>query len=258
MAAPSLQELIEGPFIKGDPILKSLLTEAESHPLLLLYACRMDSRKMIYMSPRCEAMLGYAQELFIQGGAEFFFSITDPTVIPAIINKQLAYTRLSKKPGFNQKKVIIQEYPTQIKTGTGQLKEILSLATVLTYTQTGEWEFGVALLVQSKSALDSGKAILKAVKSRHNKIYKHKAFTGDTDLLPVVHLINERVDKKITKREAQIIQLLAGGQSTSNIATHLNISANTVESHRKKLLSKFEAKNSAELIKKASKVFWLE
>jgi len=62
----------------------------------------------------------------------------------------------------------------------------------------------------------------------------------------------------ITKREMDVLSLLSKGFSTKEIAARLSISAHTAESHRKSLLGKFEAKNAAEMIKKATKFFWLE
>jgi DNA-binding CsgD family transcriptional regulator len=60
--------------------------------------------------------------------------------------------------------------------------------------------------------------------------------------------------KKLTDREKEIAELLAKGLSTKNIGEQLCISFNTVESHRKNLLQKLEAKNTAELIYKFNKV----
>jgi DNA-binding NarL/FixJ family response regulator len=62
----------------------------------------------------------------------------------------------------------------------------------------------------------------------------------------------------VTSRQREVLSLLAKGLSTKIIADKLNISNHTVESHRKSLLEKFEAKNVAELIMKASKIFWFE
>jgi len=57
----------------------------------------------------------------------------------------------------------------------------------------------------------------------------------------------------ITSREQEILQLISNGYSSKLIAGKLNISKETVVSHRKNLLRKFKAKNSAELIKIAMK-----
>lgn len=61
---------------------------------------------------------------------------------------------------------------------------------------------------------------------------------------------------RLTSREKQVLKLVAEGFSTKIIACNLKISVNTVETHRRHLLEKLEAKNSMELIKKAFTLFW--
>ena len=53
----------------------------------------------------------------------------------------------------------------------------------------------------------------------------------------------------ITKRESEILKLIADGLTNQEIAEKLFISTFTVDSHRKNLLLKFNAKNTATLIK---------
>lgn len=55
----------------------------------------------------------------------------------------------------------------------------------------------------------------------------------------------------ITRREKEILQLIAEGLTNAEIAEKLFISIPTVNTHRKSLLEKFEAKNTAILIGKA-------
>ncbi len=55
----------------------------------------------------------------------------------------------------------------------------------------------------------------------------------------------------ITPKEKEVLALLAQGLSSKEIANKLSISFHTVESHRKNLRFKFDAKNSSELIMKA-------
>ncbi len=57
--------------------------------------------------------------------------------------------------------------------------------------------------------------------------------------------------KTVTDKEKKILELIGQGYSTSQIAASLTISVYTVESHRKNLLVKLDAKNAAELIWKA-------
>ncbi len=55
----------------------------------------------------------------------------------------------------------------------------------------------------------------------------------------------------VTPKEKEVLTLLAQGLSSKEIANKLSISFHTVESHRKNLRFKFDAKNSSELIMKA-------
>ncbi len=58
----------------------------------------------------------------------------------------------------------------------------------------------------------------------------------------------------LTDRERQILRLLAEGLSTEKISKKLNISTHTVSTYRKKLLKKLDARNGAELVRKAQKL----
>ena len=54
---------------------------------------------------------------------------------------------------------------------------------------------------------------------------------------------------RLTKREHQILQAIANGHTSAEIADTLFISIITVETHRRNLLQKFKARNMAELVK---------
>lgn len=56
----------------------------------------------------------------------------------------------------------------------------------------------------------------------------------------------------ITRREKEVLVLIAEGLTNAEIAEKIFVSSTTVDSHRKNLLAKFEAKNTASLIKMAA------
>ncbi|MFT4019006.1 MAG: response regulator transcription factor [Agriterribacter sp.] len=58
----------------------------------------------------------------------------------------------------------------------------------------------------------------------------------------------------ITSREKEVLKLVAEGMTNNEIAQHLFISPTTVETHRKSLLNKFAAKNTASLIRMAAQM----
>ena len=55
----------------------------------------------------------------------------------------------------------------------------------------------------------------------------------------------------LTRREKEILQLIAEGLKSNEIAEKLFLSPYTVDTHRKNLLTKFDAGNTAILIKRA-------
>lgn len=56
----------------------------------------------------------------------------------------------------------------------------------------------------------------------------------------------------ITFREREVLELVAEGMTNNEIAQRLFISSTTVDTHRKSLLNKFAAKNTASLIRMAA------
>jgi DNA-binding CsgD family transcriptional regulator len=63
---------------------------------------------------------------------------------------------------------------------------------------------------------------------------------------------SEELIKTISPREKEVLKLVADGYSSKQIADRLFISNHTAISHRKNLIEKFNVKNTAQLIKRAS------
>ncbi|MEJ1240234.1 response regulator transcription factor [Chryseolinea sp. T2] len=67
------------------------------------------------------------------------------------------------------------------------------------------------------------------------------------------HMPYEQAAEKLSDRESEVLECIASGLTTHEIADKLFISKNTVETHRKNLLYKLRARNTAELITNAYK-----
>ncbi|RYY61955.1 MAG: response regulator transcription factor [Chitinophagaceae bacterium] len=67
--------------------------------------------------------------------------------------------------------------------------------------------------------------------------------SGTTSSLPI-----------LTRREKEVLSLIAEGLTNNAIAQQLFISSTTVDTHRKNLLAKFDAKNTASLIRMAAQM----
>ena len=96
-------------------------------------------------------------------------------------------------------------------------------------------ELSTALLAISRGGMYLSPAIAKTAALANLKAGPSGSVTGQAE-----HL---------TKRELQVLQLIAEGKSTKDIAARLELSVKTVETHRKQIMDKLEIRSIAGLTK---------
>ncbi len=89
-----------------------------------------------------------------------------------------------------------------------------------------------------------------------HQVYKGKKILSSDLTQKILHQLNtppspSKTKLKLTKREKDVLKLIAKEKTTAEIASQLFISTHTVISHRRNLLVKFDVKTSVGLVKKA-------
>lgn len=79
-------------------------------------------------------------------------------------------------------------------------------------------------------------------------------FYFSSEINTVETTISTNAAPALTRREKEVLSLIADGMTNNQIAEKLFLSPYTVDTHRKNLLFKFEVGNTAQLIKKATAV----
>lgn len=95
--------------------------------------------------------------------------------------------------------------------------------------------------------------LIKAIKT---VVEGSNYYTNDVSSIIIDNLVNgaKKITKKVVSiREAEIIKLVAEGLKNHQIAEKLCLSARTVESHRRNILTRLNLKNTAEMINYAIK-----
>ncbi len=89
--------------------------------------------------------------------------------------------------------------------------------------------------------------------SRANKIYLSPSIADKVIKDYITHIPGENFSafSILTKREREILQLIAEGKSTKEIASLLFISIKTIETHRQNIMEKLDLRSVAELTKYA-------
>ena len=222
-----------------------------------------------YVSPSVMNVLGFPPAKFL-GDYEFNFlkEITAKKFLPYIAKTQAQYIKEAQEPGFNFILPQIVEFNYDLIHASGNKIEVSQLLVVLNYS--GKGLLGTLLgtyqnvsgqtASQRKTRKEEVIKILKRIKKFYVAEFpeKFESLVGRKESLIPLYFPKEPDMIKPTEREKEILQWIANGLSTKEIAEYGNISFHTAESYRKDLLKKFKAKNSAELIKKASKLFWLD
>lgn len=80
-----------------------------------------------------------------------------------------------------------------------------------------------------------------------------QSFTNTTNADHVQVSGSNQMEGVLSKREQEVLKLIAEGKKSAEIAALLFISINTVDTHRKNILAKCDVKNTAELISFANK-----
>ena len=72
-------------------------------------------------------------------------------------------------------------------------------------------------------------------------------YSGESNQVPIIDMASNR----LTAREREIVQLLAEGKSSKEVATTLNISTKTAETHRANIMRKLEFHSVGEIVRYA-------
>jgi DNA-binding NarL/FixJ family response regulator len=109
---------------------------------------------------------------------------------------------------------------------------------------------GASAYLLKDSAVEDLAAALTAV--RKGGMYLSPAISTAAALKnETVRILEKNIaeSERLTKRQLQVLQLIADGHSTKEIAAILDISVKTIETHRKQIMDKLEIRTTAGLTK---------
>ena len=106
--------------------------------------------------------------------------------------------------------------------------------------------------------LDVDAIVIKSSSLSHLKDAIDAVLTGEKYACPKFRQLEKQQNAgaylNLSKREIEVLHAIAEGWTTDDISEQYNLSENTVESIRKRLMLKMDARNMAQLINKAHKI----
>jgi DNA-binding CsgD family transcriptional regulator len=221
--------------------------------------------KFAYASLSIETLTGYSIANFsYHGGSPFFYSVTPPACRKSVLDQELSYLKKARQADFDHSVPFIIDIHGAIQHCSNRIMDVRMSALVIEFTRHCTPKFAINVW-QVAEGLDE--TSIASMKDDVAKILINiwqlcasiRSSPVKSDQDGPIQLSYPLYDHEfLTTQEFKVLKLLANGLSTSNISKELNITDNTTETYRRHLLEKFRAANSAEMIKKASKIYWLE
>jgi DNA-binding NarL/FixJ family response regulator len=113
----------------------------------------------------------------------------------------------------------------------------------------GMLKAGVSGYLLKNCAFDELVSAITAVVANQNYMSQKIANTVMKDYANILESSDSSPASMLTAREREVLQLIAEGLKTKDIATRIHVSVKTVETHRQQVMRKLNAKSVAELTK---------
>ncbi len=113
----------------------------------------------------------------------------------------------------------------------------------------GMLKAGVSGYLLKNCAFDELVSAISAVVANQNYMSQKIADTVMKDYANILESSDTSPASSLTAREREVLQLIAEGLKTKDIAARIHVSVKTVETHRQQMMRKLNAKSVAELTK---------
>ncbi|HEX8528862.1 MAG TPA: LuxR C-terminal-related transcriptional regulator [Cytophagales bacterium] len=209
-------------------------------PMLHLGPCLtwvLDVRtgRYCFVSNNVSRLLGYPASAFTEGGISFLQAIIHPADAPHAWRhtKSVWESILALQPGKRKGYQFNRHY--RVRKADRSYVRLLEQSTVLHTDSQGNITHVLGVCTDISGCMGSP---VTAALSPEDAPLRMGPAAADPFSLP----------GQLSKREQEIVRLIAAGLSSKQIAEKLFISLNTVNTHRKKMIEKTHSKNTGGLV----------
>lgn len=202
------------------------------------------TKRYLYVDESCAGLLGFSSQYFIETGLEEYLSRWHPEDFE-VINRKVFPLNLDFISAIESDACgdYIFSYNYRFLNEAGSYITILQRFSYIAGDEKGQ-PAGIIGAVFDISHFKSDNTIVHTIE----KVAERQG----TRLLELIHKcvwpVFDNPGKGLSAREAEILILIAKGLSSKQIAGILSLSTNTVNNHRKAMLSKAKCLSSSELV----------
>ncbi len=200
--------------------------------------------RMEYTNDSITKLLGYTPEEFT---LEKFLEVIHPDDVTTYLNFEATITEFWKNLPPEKVFKYKTRYDFRIRCKNNQYKRLLQQVAVIQSDEEGAVLRTFVIFTDISDLKQSNKMVLSIMGLENEPSY--------VDIQPVQLMVPYK--EIITRREKQILHLLAQNFTSKDIGSLLNISASTVSTHRKNMLRKTGTKSIIELIMLGLEKGWI-
>lgn len=203
------------------------------------------TQQYLYVNEATTSIMGYTPEEILKGGLTFGHRKTHPWDLLQLALLSVKALKLWRKLPEEDKLNARFSFDIRIRHKDGKYRRILQHAYTLSLTDEGKP--GLLMMVSNDITSHKTSTKIQYVFGVHRPTHFDVLWSGETG----PH------GNPLTERETQVVYLIAQGQTENEISATLKISAHTVKTHKKNILSKSNCRNTAELIRVAMMEGWI-
>ncbi|MEX2566053.1 MAG: LuxR C-terminal-related transcriptional regulator [Cyclobacteriaceae bacterium] len=218
---------------------------------LVFFICDLSTSQILFISKSSKDLLGHDPQRLMQEGLGAFISLIHPADYPMLLSRYAARLSEIKNSLSPCDKTLCLKSHFRISNKEGCWIKLLADLIMLSFDEDKKPK---KIFGNLKVHSENRKLGPQISESNYAGPIPDKEVGSD---FPIQLNLKKPPCEKVSCREMQVLKLIASGYSAKQIADKLYISEHTAINHRKNLIEKFNVKNTAELIKDASKVYWL-
>jgi DNA-binding CsgD family transcriptional regulator len=194
---------------------------------------------LAFFTGNVEEITGYPESIFREKGMEASFSMIHPGDRPELFRFQKIVFDVFHQLTMNERHSFEFSYTTRwVHRTTNEIIWTVGKAKPFLIDSDGNFAIDLHIIIQlqNQPKVTSYDWNYSYQKEDGSRVYVSKSSPKDNNV-------------KLTKKEKEIAQMILDGKKSKEVSEVLNISMNTVGTHRKNILKKLKAKNMGEMIK---------
>jgi DNA-binding CsgD family transcriptional regulator len=212
-----------------------------NHSVPMIYLLDYTTGRYLVVSPQCKVVLDFSSETMIGGGVNFIIDRYHPADLK-LFNEQIFIDRQKflKETPVEQHKDYIFSYNYRLKSDKGRYVNLIQRNSFIKSDEKGNPLLSLGVVTNVDHFREESPVVQLV-----EKVDSHK---GNAEVVLKKTYYQHEEYRVFSKREQEVLQYIAEGLTSKEIADKLFISEHTVINHKRNMHHKSNTQNSAALI----------